>query len=102
MAQVIVYPNKETGGIIVLFPVLECGLTIDQIAAKDVPSGLPYFYMDQALIPTGNDALFPEAWEADFSNPTGTGANYGVGSMQCVVGWNTDGTPILRQEQEIQ
>jgi hypothetical protein len=59
--KIILYPNTETGGVIVLFPVLACGLTVEQIAEKDVPQGLPYTIVDIDTIPT--DSTFRDAWE---------------------------------------
>jgi len=87
---------------VLLIPVPDCGLTIEQIAAKDVPSGIPYAVINKSDLPTGDDAMFIEAWEADFSTPTGVGADHGIGSYYAVIGYNPDGTPILRQEQVIQ
>ena len=103
MNQVIVYPNQIVKGeIVVVHPNINCGLTIEQIALKDVPSGVPYILVNNADIPTGTDAMYFAAWEADFSQPQGTGADYGCGSYYSVVGWNSDGTPILRKEEQIQ
>ena len=63
MTNRIIYPNAE-GGIAVIVPA-DCGLTIEQIAAKDVPGGKPYLIIDSSLIPT--DRSQREAWTADFS-----------------------------------
>ena len=60
MNQRIIYPNND-GGVVVLIPAPECGLTIEQIAAKDVPAGKPYKIVDVADIPT--DRTFRNAWE---------------------------------------
>ncbi len=60
MNQRIIYPS-DTGGVCVLTPVLECGLTIEEIAAKDVPAGKPYKIVDVSDIPT--DRTFRDAWE---------------------------------------
>jgi len=60
MNQRIIYPNND-GGVVVLIPAPECGLTIEQIAAKDVPSGKPYKIVDVADIPS--DRTFRNAWE---------------------------------------
>lgn len=68
----IIYPN-EHGGITLLSPALECGLSLQEIARKDVPAGVPYLFIDDDLIP--QDHTFFDAWEADFSNPDG----YGIG-----------------------
>lgn len=74
MATVIVRPNTELGTICVIYPVLECGLTLEEIALKDVPKGLPFVYMDISLVP--KDMEYWSAWECDFSNPDGYGMGY--------------------------
>lgn len=66
----IVYPFG--GGIAVLVP-CKCGLTVEQIAQKDVPAGVPYLIVDATDIPT--DRTYRSAWRADFSQPDG----YGLG-----------------------
>jgi hypothetical protein len=58
MNQRIVYPTDD-GGVAVIVPA-DCGLTIEQIAAKDVPSGKPYEIVDVADIPS--DRTFRGAW----------------------------------------
>ena len=60
MKSRIIYPNDE-GGVSIIVPAPECGLTIEQIAAKDVPAGKPYQIVDVADIPT--DRTFRNAWE---------------------------------------
>ncbi len=60
MNQRIIYPNDE-GGVSILVPAPECGLSIEEIAAKDVPAGKPYKIVDVADIPT--DRTFRNAWE---------------------------------------
>ena len=60
MTQLIIYPNDD-GGVCILTPAPECGLTIEEIAAKDVPAGKPYKIVDGADIPT--DRTFRNAWE---------------------------------------
>jgi hypothetical protein len=56
----IIYPNDD-GGVSIIIPAVECGLTIDEIAAKDVPAGKPYKIVDVTDIPT--DRTFRNAWE---------------------------------------
>ena len=56
----IIYPNDD-GGVSIVIPAAECGLTIEEIAAKDVPEGKPYKIVDVADIPT--DRTFRNAWE---------------------------------------
>ena len=60
MNQRIIYPTDD-GGIAIIIPAAECGLTIEEIAAKDVPAGKPYKIVDVANIPT--DCTFRNAWE---------------------------------------
>ncbi len=60
MNQRIIYPTDD-GGVAVIVPAAECGLTIEQIAAKDVPAGKPYKIVDVSDIPT--DRTFRGAWE---------------------------------------
>lgn len=56
----ILYPTED-GGVAVIIPAPDCGLTIDEIAAKDVPAGKPFKIVDVADIPT--DRTFRAAWE---------------------------------------
>lgn len=70
MSKRVIYPNPG-GGLSVISPNIECGLTIEEIAAKDVPAGLPYKIIDTSDIPT--DRIYRDAWESDFSAPDGIG-----------------------------
>jgi len=58
MNKRIVYQNNE-GGISIIVPA-DCGLTIEEIAAKDVPAGKAYNIVDVSEIPT--DRTFRDAW----------------------------------------
>ena len=58
MTQRIIYPTDD--GVAIIVPA-DCGLTIEEIAAKDVPAGKPYKIVDVADIPT--DRTFRNAWE---------------------------------------
>ena len=60
MNKRIIYQTDE-GGVAVIVPAPECGLTIEQIAAKDVPTGKPYKIVDVSDIPS--DRTFRNAWE---------------------------------------
>lgn len=64
----IIFPFLETIG--VLIPATN-ELTIEEIARKDVPQGVPYKIISDDSIPA--DRIFREAWEADFSEPDGYG-----------------------------
>jgi hypothetical protein len=59
MNQRIIYPT-DNGGVAVIIPA-DCGLTIEEIAAKDVPAGKPYKIVDVSEIPS--DRTFRNAWE---------------------------------------
>jgi hypothetical protein len=59
MNKRIVYQNDE-GGISIIVPAEECGLTIEEIAAKDVPTSKAYNIVDVSEIPT--DRTFRDAW----------------------------------------
>jgi hypothetical protein len=59
MNQRIIYPTDD-GGVAIIIPA-DCGLTIEEIVSKDVPSGKPYKIVDVADIPT--DRTFRDAWE---------------------------------------
>lgn len=67
--QRIIYPHD--GSIAVIIPNPAAGLTLAQIAAKDVPKGRPYKIVPAATIPT--DRSLRAAWTADFSDPSGYG-----------------------------
>jgi hypothetical protein len=55
----IIYPTDD-GGVAVIVPAPECGLTIEEIAAKDVPEGKPFEIVDVADIPS--ERIFRAAW----------------------------------------
>ncbi len=70
----IIFPNAETGGIVLVYPVLDCGLSIEEIARKDVPANVPYLLLEADQVPS--DHTYFEAFTADFSQPNG----YGIGA----------------------
>ena len=58
MNKRIIYPTDD--GVAIIIPA-DCGLTIEQIAAKDVPAGKAYKIVDVADVPS--DRTFRNAWE---------------------------------------
>jgi hypothetical protein len=62
MTQRIIYPTDD-GGVAIVIPAPEAleAMTIEEIAAKDVPAGKPFKIIDTADIPT--DRTFRNAWE---------------------------------------
>ena len=59
MNKRIIFPSDD-GGVCVIIPA-ECGLTIEEIAAKDVPAGKSFKIVDVSDIP--EDRTFRGAWE---------------------------------------
>jgi len=72
MNKRIIYKNTE-GSVSVIIPAPNSGLTVEEIAAKDVPTGLTYRVVDVADIPT--DRTGRDLWEVDEADLTdGAGA----------------------------
>lgn len=71
MEKRIIY-QSENNGISILIPSNE--LSIEEVARKDVPAGVPYKIVTLEDLPS--DREFRNAWEADMSNPDG----YGIGA----------------------
>ena len=75
--RLVIFPNDD-GGISVLHSAPNTGLTVEQIAVKDVPTGKPFKFITTDDLPTDDDGnydrSFRSAWEADFSQPDGYGA----------------------------
>jgi len=61
MDKRIIYKNTD-GTIAIIIPA-NCGLTVEQIAKKDVPTGLKYKIVDVSEIPS--DREFRNAWTID-------------------------------------
>ena len=83
MNQRIIYTNDD-GSVSVIVPAPECGLTVEQIALKDVPFGKPFKIIDVSDLPA--DRTQRNAWtvnEVDLTD--GVGADYGVGSENVFV-----------------
>ena len=78
MTQRIIYSNDD-GSVSVIIPAPDCGLTIEQIALKDVPFGKPFKIVSVADLPA--DRTQRNAWTVDEADLTdGVGADYGNGS----------------------
>ena len=58
MDKRIIYKNTD-GSISIIIPA-DCGLTVEQIAQKDVPTGLNYKIVDVSEVPS--DREFRNAW----------------------------------------
>lgn len=58
----IIYPNDD-GGVSIIIPTTEAleTMTIEEIAAKNVPAGKPFKIVDVSDIPS--DRTFRNAWE---------------------------------------
>lgn len=69
--QVILY-KQDNGNIAVMAPATNSGLSVEQVAQKDVPTGKPYLICDVSELPQD---VPQEAWvidDAEFT--TGVGA----------------------------
>lgn len=60
MDQRIIYPTPD-GGVAIVVPAPGSGLSLAQVAAKDVPPGTPYKIVHVNDIPS--DRTFRAAWE---------------------------------------
>lgn len=60
MDKVILY-TTEDGYLAEVTPASNCGLTVEEIAAKDVPEGITYHIVNTSDLPT--DRTFRDAWE---------------------------------------
>ncbi|MDO8985347.1 hypothetical protein [Cypionkella sp.] len=68
----IIYQTPE-GGVAIVIPAPDCGLTIEEIAAKDVPTGLPFKIIDAVDLPS--DRSQRDLWAVDVAILTdGVGA----------------------------
>ena len=62
MNNVIIFTNAQ-GGTTVVYPAPNCGLTIQEIAAKDMPAGTPHAIVDESQVPS--DHTYFNAFVAD-------------------------------------
>ena len=53
------------GSVGIMHPILDCGLSLDEIIAKDVPQGVPYEIVEDSVIP--DDREFRNAWKHDLT-----------------------------------
>lgn len=60
MDKRIIYPTDD-GGVAILIPAPDCGLSLEDIARKDVPLGKPFKIVNASDIP--QDRTFRNAWE---------------------------------------
>lgn len=51
---------QDDGTVAIVIPADNCELTVEQIQAKDVPSGKTSYIVDKSVIPT--DRSFRDAW----------------------------------------
>jgi len=76
MEKVIVYRLPD-GGAAIISPFEGSGLTLEEIAVKDVPSGFPYKIINTSDLP--QDSATRSLWDVDEADLTdGVGADYGV------------------------
>jgi len=72
----IIYKTPENT-VSVICPTADWSDRMEELAQKDVPTGLKYKIVEESVIPT--DRSFRNAWEVDEAELTdGVGADYGV------------------------
>ena len=64
--QIAIFQPTDSDTISVLVPAPNCGLTLEQICQKDVPTGTKYKIIDSSELPA--DREFRNAWDYDFTN----------------------------------
>lgn len=76
MSKRIIYETDE-GGVAIIVPSDDAlkEHTVEEIAAKDVPSGVEYWIVSADTVPS--DRTFRDAWEVDFN----IGSANGVGAV---------------------
>ena len=67
MNKRIIYKNTD-GGVSVIIPAPDCGLSVEEIAAKDVPTGLAYKIVLDTDIPADRSAR--DMWDVDGADLT--------------------------------
>lgn len=80
MDKRIIY-QPEGSPMAILVPT-ECGLSIEQIGAKDVPTGLPFWIVSADALP--DDRTFRDAWDLDtdsLGDPHGFGGDNQEGAQ---------------------
>lgn len=96
----IIYKNSDES-IAIIHPTPEAieFMSIEEIALKDVPTGLAFAIIEDSEIPL--DRTFRDAWVIDSALLTdGIGADYGVGSVNLLIGYDELRNPIVMTQQE--
>lgn len=57
--KVVIFPNDDDG-VSILVPAPDCGLSLEQIIGKDVPSNKPRQVLEITELP--NDGTYRDAW----------------------------------------
>lgn len=97
--MIIIFKNET--GVCIIHPTPEALklMTIEEIALKDVPTGLAFAIVDDSEIPT--DRTFRDVWEVNSSTLIdGIGADYGAGSENILIGYDELRNPIVMTRQE--
>lgn len=76
MTKRIIY-QTDSGGVALIIPAMDCGLSVEEIARKDVPINTRYAIVDADTLPT--DFMFFDAWEVEH---TDLNDGIGLGSQQ--------------------
>ena len=72
--HLIIYPYGTTGkGVVILIPMIDSGLSLEEMQEKDVPKGRPSKIIPYTDLP--KDHIFRNAWEADCIDYQGVTVN---------------------------
>lgn len=96
----IIYENLD-GSVAIIHPTPEAlkFMTINELAFKDVPTGLAFAIIEDSEIP--RDRTFRDAWNVDPEKLTdGIGADYGTGSNNILIGYDEHRNPMVMTHEE--
>jgi len=69
--KVIIYNDPDSEQLALCWKAVNCSLTYEEVAKKDVPKGVPYKIINESELPS--DLSFIDAWEDDFTGITDVG-----------------------------
>lgn len=93
MSKVIIY-QTDNGGVALVIPAVDCGLSIEEIARKDVPINTRYAIIDAADVPA--DHTFFDAWEVEHAD---LNDGIGIGQQQWFIEQYTAEIAAINAEQ---
>lgn len=93
--QVIIFGQGSSNKLAVCVPILGCGLTIEEIAQKDVPAGSPYMVVNRDSIPIETTFFDSLIYTGEVTNPVDTNQDEVFGIWKSK--WRVARDPILKR-----